>query len=287
MTTFLERCFRQPYRKTCEPEYTRRLCSSWILPSPILFIFRALVSLYGFLVLFLVLGLRIHGQNRAGTARRSFSYFTVLGYWGLAFYYAFAAAHTASYCLRAKQKAWLESWPRPLRWLHSAFYSTITVYPFVVTAVFWAVLDDGAFETTFKTWTNVSQHALNSVFAFLEIILPRSEPFPWLNLIPVIVVLACYLGLAYVTHATQGFYVYPFLDPENGQGFVAGICIAILVACIIVFAIVKYLIKLRLWLTEDKLSRRCDFSNKGEEGLIMTHTHEAEEMREVPKRSDV
>jgi len=30
---------------------------------------------------------------------------------------------------------------------------------------------------------------------------------------PLIVILACYLGLAYLTFDTQGFYVYGFLDP--------------------------------------------------------------------------
>lgn len=68
------------------------------------------------------------------------------------------------------------------------------------------------FENTFRAWSDVSQHALNSVFAFLEIILPASEPHPWIQLVPIIVVLACYLGLAYLTHAVQGWYVYSFLD---------------------------------------------------------------------------
>lgn len=30
---------------------------------------------------------------------------------------------------------------------------------------------------------------------------------------PLIVILACYLGLAYLTYDTEGFYVYGFLDP--------------------------------------------------------------------------
>ncbi len=55
-------------------------------------------------------------------------------------------------------------------------------------------------------------HALNTVFAGLEIILPRSDPHPWLLLVPIIIILALYLALAYLTHATEGFYVYSFLD---------------------------------------------------------------------------
>jgi hypothetical protein len=98
-----------------------------------------------------------------------------------------------------------------------------------------------------------SAHALNSVFAFLEIILPRSEPHPWIQLIPLIIILALYLGLAYLTHATENIYVYSFLDPANGRGLVAGACIGILVGSIIVFIIVRYFIWLRQWIVERKL----------------------------------
>lgn len=80
-------------------------------------------------------------------------------------------------------------------------------------AVFWGVLASGALRTTFTTWSNLSEHALNSVFAFLEILLPRSDPHPWIQLIFIIVIAAMYLGLAYLTQATEHFYVYEFLNP--------------------------------------------------------------------------
>jgi hypothetical protein len=78
--------------------------------------------------------------------------------------------------------------------------------------VFWTILSDGAYRTELSSFDNISMHALNSVFAGLEIILPRSDPHPWLLLVPTIAILALYLGLAYLTHATEGFYVYSFLD---------------------------------------------------------------------------
>lgn len=49
--------------------------------------------------------------------------------------------------------------------------------------------------------------------AFGEIVIPRTLPHPWLNILPLAILLALYLGLAYLTHSTQNFYVYPFLDP--------------------------------------------------------------------------
>jgi predicted membrane-bound dolichyl-phosphate-mannose-protein mannosyltransferase len=75
-----------------------------------------------------------------------------------------------------------------------------------------------------------------------------------LDLIPIIILLALYLGLAYLTHATQGFYVYPFLDlQKNSSGIVGAYIVGILVAAIIIFLIVRYLIALRVWVTERKL----------------------------------
>jgi signal transduction histidine kinase len=143
------------------------------------------------------------------------------------------------------------------------FYSTIVVYPWIVTIVYWALLCAGKFESPFSTWTNTSQHALNSVYAIFEIIFPRTAPLPFLHLIPVIILLGLYLALAYVTYATEGFFVYSFLDNKtNSSGKVAGYIIGILVAAIIVFLIVRYLITLRVWVTEKKLGKTGKFSHR-------------------------
>tara|TARA_R110002003_G_scaffold12_2_gene812 strand:- start:14300 stop:14680 length:381 start_codon:yes stop_codon:yes gene_type:complete len=102
---------------------------------------------------------------------------------------------------------------------------------------------------------------MNSLFALVEIFFPRTSPLPWLDLVPTIVLLALYLGLAYLTHATQGFYVYDFLDLQaNSSGIVAAYIIGILVAAIVVFLIVRYLILLRIWVTEKKLGKAGKFS---------------------------
>ena len=125
------RSFSQSYHASTTPTHIERLCTSWLLPPLFLFALRALISLYAFLVLFIRIGLETtSGDDEA--AAHSFSYFTLLEYWGLAFYFAFAAAHTASYAFRGQ--AWLQSWPGVLKWLHSTFYVTTTVFPFVVTS---------------------------------------------------------------------------------------------------------------------------------------------------------
>jgi hypothetical protein len=105
---------------------------------------------------------------------------------------------------------------------------------------------------------------LNSVYALFEIIFPRTSPLPWLDLFPIIILLALYLGLAYLTHATEGFYVYGFLDLQaHSSGIVAAYIIGILVAAIVIFLIVRYLIMLRIWVTEIKLRRTGKFTTRG------------------------
>jgi hypothetical protein len=105
---------------------------------------------------------------------------------------------------------------------------------------------------------------MNSAYALFEIVFPRTEPLQWLYLIPVILILAMYLGLAYLTHVTEGFYTYDFLDLQaNSSGKVAAYIVGILVAAIVIFLIAKYLIKLRMWLTEQKMGMMGKFSAHG------------------------
>lgn len=253
---------------------TFRFATSWILPPVALLALRALLALYAFVTLFTIFGWNgSHGMSVE--SRHSFSYFTNLTYWGLAFYYTFAALHTCSYWLTGTP--FLNRWPRALQVAHSMFYTTVVVYPWIVTgrlvatslqspsslhtAVYWALLaPSGGFLSTFQTWSNASQHALNAAYALFEILFPRTEPLPWLNLVPVVLLLALYLGLAYLTHATEGFYVYDFLDlSKHSSGIVAAYIIGILVGAIIVFLIVRYVIMLRVWITETKLGKRGKF----------------------------
>lgn len=191
------------------PSSLTRYSTSWLLPPLYLFLLRALIALWASITIFVALAL----EGPSGT-RRSFSYFTILGYWGIAFYTLFAAYHTLSYHLKGQSGgSTLHSWPKALVYAHQALHASVLVFPIVVTIVFWGVLSEGALSSRFSTWANVSEHALNSVIAVMEMLLTRADPLQWVLLLPLVVVLALYLGLAYLTHATEGFYVYAFLDP--------------------------------------------------------------------------
>lgn len=195
--------------------------------------------------------------------RQSFSYFTVLCFWGEAFYFAVASIHTFTYALRTRPL--LDCFPRPLQALHSLFYTTIVTYPFLVTIVYWGVLYSNPwYAKEFDAWSNISQHGMNSLFGLFELFMTRTSPPMWLHLLWLIVILLGYLAVAFITVADQGWYPYDFLDYREvgGRGYVAAYIIGIAVGICLIFAIVWGLIWLRRWITEKKLGMEGKFAKQ-------------------------
>ncbi|TQV96469.1 hypothetical protein V2A60_003133 [Cordyceps javanica] len=254
---------------------SHRYETSWLLPPWLLFACRALFSVYAFTDLFFVIGWSCTHDAAGGcqAARRSFSFFTVLTYWGIAFYLAVAAVHTLSYIRSGGRDSLLARLPRPLQALHALFYTSVVTLPFLVTIVFWAVLYAGPwFPDTYSAWGNVSQHALNSVFALFELALPRTAPPPWIHAFWLIMILLGYLGVAYITVADQGWYTYNFLDHDKvgGRGYVAAYIFGIAAGILVIFVVVWALIHLRVWITERKLSMEGKFA-----GSARNHVEDA------------
>ncbi|GAP88724.1 hypothetical protein SAMD00023353_1201390 [Rosellinia necatrix] len=246
---------------------SHRFETSWLVSPYVLFVIRALLSLYAFTTLLFNIGYNCARPSQGGcaTSRAAFSYFTVLSYWGLAFYFLAASAHTLSYAARGRP--WLDRFPRPLQALHALFYSTATTFPFLVVVVFWALLSSPAtLATPYSAWSNVSQHALNAAFALVEIALPRTRPQPWAHLPFLVGLLALYLALAYLTHATKGFYTYSFLDPALQGPLVAAYVFGIAVGICVVFALARGLVWLRCWVTEEKLGLDGVFAHHDDGG---------------------
>lgn len=251
---------------------SRRYETSWLLPPWLFFACRALFSLYAFTDLFFTLAWACTHDAVGGcqTARRSFSYFTVLTYWGLAFYLAVAAAHTLSYMLRSGRDSLLARLPRPLQALHALFYTSVVTLPFLVTIVYWSILYAGrGFPSTYDAWSNASEHALNSAFALFELVLARTAPPPWVHALWLIVILLGYLAVAFVTLADQGWYTYSFLDHDSvgGRGYVAAYVLGIAVGILVIFAVVWGLIHLRVWVTEKKLGMEGKFVRGRNQGV--------------------
>lgn len=190
----------------------------------------------------------------------------MLTYWGLAFYNLTAALHTLTYARSGGAATLLDRLPRPLQALHAFYHTTVTTYPFIVTAVYWGVLYGGGWfgHDVFAAWSNTSQHALNSGFALFEILLTRAPPAPWVHAPWLVVVLALYLSLAYLTHYTKGFYTYSFLDIQaQGSAITAAWIVAIAVAGVVVYCVVRGLVVVRLWLTESVAGLDGKFAGGG------------------------
>ncbi|KAL8737879.1 MAG: hypothetical protein Q9181_001251 [Wetmoreana brouardii] len=236
---------------------THRYTTSWILPPTFLAIIRVLLSVYAFISIFFVFGWD-GAHRRHDLSRHSFSLFTDLTYWAIAFYFLFSSLHTFSYAQTGR--SWLQKWPVALQIAHAVFYTSIVTFPILVTAVFWAILYSGTwFLNDFDGWSNTSKHALNTVFAAFEIIFTRTSPPPVAHLPILVIILALYLSLAYLTHATAGFYPYSFLDPKKGSGKLAGYILGILAAACVIFGIVWAVIWARRWLTEKKMGMHGKF----------------------------
>ncbi|KAF8892307.1 hypothetical protein CPB84DRAFT_1816229 [Gymnopilus junonius] len=209
---------------------------------------RATIAVYTLTVLLVTL---IWQAVKLDTAQSYFSYFTYLSYIGLCAYYWASGVQTVFYALRWRKAGAgagypLQRWPKILQALHIVLQTTIVTYPFLVTIVYWALLSSPTtFATSFSSWSNISVHALNSLWALIEIFLSNSPPAPWFTIIPSILMLAGYLGVAYITKDTQGFYTYSFLDPHTEGPKLAGFIIGIAVGYIIIFSIVRGVVVLR------------------------------------------
>lgn len=93
---------------------------------------------------------------------------------------------------------------------------------------------------------------------------------PWVHIVWLILLLAGYLGVAFITLATQGWYTYSFLDHDEvgGRGIVAAYVAGILVGTIIVFCIVWGIVWIRRWLTEKKLRMEGKFATQFRRGDV-------------------
>ncbi|KAI0339192.1 hypothetical protein BDW22DRAFT_607093 [Trametopsis cervina] len=246
-----------PFDATCS------LVTSPLFSPLALGLIRLTLAVYG--TVFIVFSL-VYDTVKLHTGSSFFSYFTMLSYIGLLSYFWASSVQTLAFAYsrsRSRHSYPLQHWPRPLQFLHLLLHSTITTFPILVTAIYWSLLSSPTtFSTRYHAWVNISEHALNTVFAAFEILLTNVAPrfggpdanaegvgAPWVHVPFLIALLACYLGLAYVTKATQGFYTYDFLDPHLQHAKLAAYIVGIAVGATVVFIIVRYLCMLRYYVS--------------------------------------
>ena len=235
--------------------------TSWLLQTYVLATIRLILSIYCFTTIFYSwawfathkVTYRLQDIDIAPTTftvggsdaiGRFFGYFAFLSYWGLGFYFAISAIHTFIYAKRSK--TWLDRWPLLMQVLHSMFYSSVVTYPYLVSIIYWGSMYIGPWSKhDFDAWSSVSIHALNSAFATFEIGLTQTPPLPWLHLPALLLIMAMYLGVAYIMKTSAGVYVYLWLDPKVGVGKLVAHIIGYAMAMIVVFTLVRGAIWLR------------------------------------------
>jgi len=240
-----------------------KLVSSYLFSPLSLAMLRLLIALFTIVTLIFSL---VWGAVKTNEAKSFFSYFTNLTFIGLCAYFFASGVQTVSYFLNVKKghhEYWLQTWPHFLQYLHTLLLTTIVSFPIIVTIVYWVLLASAeSFATPFSSFSNVTKHALNSVFALFEIFFTNIGPLPWVQLPITILLLLGYLGVAYITHATQGFYTYSFLDPKKQGKRLAGYIVGIAVGQVIVFLIVRGIILLRERLTRRRLKNTSDGASR-------------------------
>jgi len=232
---------------------------------------RLLLALYTLVVSVVILVWE--AEEEGGTVDSYFSYFTNLSYIGICAYFFASGVQTFAYARNrrlnnnhqgADNKNNLDSdseycyyplqrWPWISRYLHGLLFSTIVTFPILVTIVYWVLLSSSStFASPYLAWSNISKHLLNSVMAIFEITLTNVGPLPWINMLATVLLLASYLGVAYITYATQGIYTYSFLNPKVQGKLLAAYIIGIAVGQCIIFLIVRGVIHLREWIIRRK-----------------------------------
>ena len=232
----------------CQSDAARPYVTSRILHPYALAVLRAIMSIYCFTTIIVGYSWLAHNSSPntlkdihiptytlvqdASFIGKSFSFFTFLTYWSLAFYFAISAFHTFHYARSLRragdpselylQRSFARHWGFDMA--YSLWHTTVTTYPFLVSIVFWGMMYGSPWPTNrFAQWINISVHGLNSLFAICEILLSAVRPPPFFShLLVVLVILSMYLGLAYFSKATGDFYPYAWMDPQFGWEGIVG-----------------------------------------------------------------
>ncbi|KAJ7205494.1 hypothetical protein GGX14DRAFT_698523 [Mycena pura] len=172
-----------------------------------------------------------------------FPLFTHLTYSGLCVYFFAAGLQTAVYARHREKGYPLQGSAKPWRFLYLALLSTITVFPFLVTTMFWAlVYNSSTFASGSSGLSAISEGLLSAVFALFEILLTDTPASAWLLLPFGILLLLLYIGLGFIVFATQGSYTVA--QNTHPLQLALNILTIVLIECA-VFAIVHWIVALR------------------------------------------
>ncbi|KAG7090206.1 hypothetical protein E1B28_011809 [Marasmius oreades] len=204
--------------------YHKLVTSPFFSPT-LLACFRALVALYTTATLVFILA---YDGTVTKDVQTDFSYLTDLTFIGICSYYWASLVQTVWYIRRGFEGYPLQNWGKTLQVLHLMLQNTVLNLPIIVTIGFWSLIATPS-----------------SVDTPVKLLFTNNPPPQWIFLPFMILILGLYTALAYVSHATQGFYSYEFLDPEKQHSLVAAYVLGIVIGEILIFAVVWGIMNLR------------------------------------------
>ncbi|KAI9494611.1 hypothetical protein BDB00DRAFT_296506 [Zychaea mexicana] len=219
--------------------------SHWVSSNVFLCI-RSIVALYSTIVIWTNIG----SSARDGTIQSFFAFFTTLTFIGLHAYLVTAVYHHVRYILAKRQLVSFFNQPAVLNYLYYYLYHTILVFNIITPVVYWALLADvqGQGSNALGVWLNVSVHGVSFFMMMSEMIFCRIKM--QMNIVLLIVIhVILYMFLSFIVHASAGFWVYPFLDWDQGP-VAAGLYIGVGACFVVVFFLQMLFHLIRDWIAK-------------------------------------
>lgn len=188
----------------------KKSVTSWFISPKSLLIIRGIICLYSWIVL---IGKTVNYAMNYD-AISYLTYFTHFSYIGLVAYFTLTAfCHSYGYVRKNKIPQ-----HKLFNWLFWLLYHTLAHFTTIIILTYWIFFSDYFVKTNpqpYNWWLNISIHALNFLFAIVEVFLNRQimvASFVILNLILEIL----YLGVVNIYYAEHSKWVYEFLDVTKG-----------------------------------------------------------------------
>ncbi|KAI8987126.1 hypothetical protein BDB01DRAFT_834203 [Pilobolus umbonatus] len=216
--------------------------SQWISDKA-LFIIRFILTLYSVIVLWVDIGMTAH----EGHFRSFFSYFTHLTFIGLHAYLVTATV-IGFRALRSKSVSFVVDQYAILNYLYVYLYHTVITFNVVTPVVYWALLANTSGDE-YDMWMNVSVHGVSLGLILIDIVFNRMQVYNRMVILVLITVIA-YMLMAFIIYASDGYWVYDFLDWNKGP------TAAIWYVAVAAIVVVSFFIQKLLHMLRDKIARK-------------------------------
>ncbi|KAI7857297.1 hypothetical protein BDC45DRAFT_500870 [Circinella umbellata] len=218
--------------------------SHWVSSEVFLGI-RTIITLYSTIVLWANIG----ANAQYGEFERFFAFFTNLTFIGLHAYLVTALYHHVRYIISGKHLGSFFDQPAFLNYLYYYLYHTILVFNIITPVVYWGLLANGDSKVApLAIWLNVSVHGVSFFLMIFDMIFCRIKM--QINMVLLVFInVVLYMFLSFIVHASAGFWVYPFLNWDQG-GIAAGLYIGVAACFIIAFFIQMLFHFIRDWIAK-------------------------------------